>query len=107
MKDERYSKLKEIIKAELQQQILRGKDIVLTNGYIGGETIGYEVANNLKKQEKASISNVLAVPFLNLSDKWIPETKNSFETMKKEADVFLEIDKVNNYKYGIPEIYAR
>lgn len=107
MKDEKYIKLKEIIKVELQKQILRGKDIVLTNGYIGGETIGYEVANNLKKQENASILNVLAIPFFNLSDKWIPETKNNFENMKKESDAFIEIDKVNNYKYGTPEIYAR
>lgn len=105
MKDKQYLELKEKISNALEAQITRGKDIVLTNGYIGGETLGYEVAKNLKN--KYDIKNVLAVPFLRLEDKWVDSSKKQYYKMVKEADAFMEIDKIKNYKYGTPEIYAK
>lgn len=105
MKTKEYLELKEKISNVLEAQILKGKDIVLTNGYIGGETLGYEVAKNLKN--KYDIKNVLAVPFLRLDDKWVESSKNQYQKMIKESDAFMEIDKIKNYKYGTPEIYAK
>lgn len=105
MKNKQYLELKEKISNALEGQIIRGKNIVLTNGYIGGETLGYEVAKNLKN--KYDIENVLAVPFLKLEDKWVDSSKKQYYEMIKEADAFLEIDKIKNYKYGTPEIYTK
>ena len=37
-----------------------------------------------------------AVPFLKLEDKWVDSSKKQYYEMIKEADAFLEIDKISS-----------
>lgn len=106
MDDPTYQVLENKIIDKIRPLINVGKNVILTNGYIGGETLGYNVANKLKA-EYPQLINVLAVPFLNLDEKWIDKSKKTYKNMIENADAFIEIDKVNNFKYGTPEIYTK
>lgn len=106
MKDSKYIELKNKILEKIEPLVQSGKNIILTNGYIGGETLGFEVGLQLKQIYK-EIKNVLAVPFIELDAKWIEATRKEYRQMIQKADAFIEIDKVKNYKYETPEIYAK
>lgn len=106
MNSQEYNNLKDKLKENIRIAIANGKDIFLTNGYIGGEMLAFECVEELKK-EFPHITNVLAIPFLKLDDKWVPDSKRKFEEMKLKADYLIEIDKTEHYKYGQPEIYTK
>lgn len=106
MNDIKYAYLKQKIIEKIEPLISIGKNIILTNGYIGGETIGFQVGLQMKQNYK-EIQNVLAIPFLNLDKKWVAQSQLEFNEMKKKADAFIEIDKIPNYKYGESEIYIK
>lgn len=96
-----YRTLIDSVKEELEKCVQAGKNIVLTNGYIGGDVIGYTAAKELQQIYK-EISLVVAVPFLNLDAKWNTTSKLKYQEMIHNADAFIEIDKVPNYRYGNP-----
>lgn len=106
MNDIKYAELKRKILEKVEPLIQSGKNIILTNGYIGGETLGFEVGLQLK-QTYREVQNILAVPFIDLDAKWIDKTKKEYRNMIQKADGFIEIDKVKNYKYGTPEVYTK
>lgn len=106
MKDHRYRELIDNVKIELEKCVQMGKNIVLTNGYIGGDVIAYEAAKELKIIYP-EIAIVVAVPFLNLDSKWAVSARNKYHEMKRNADLFIEIDKVKNYRYGNPENFMK
>lgn len=106
MKDAKYEKLVQGLMKRIEAYVQTGKNIILTNGYIGGETLGFEAGKRLKAIYP-EIMNVVAVPFLNLDAKWPSQSKTQFKQMIAEADAFIEIDKVKHYTYNTPEIYAK
>ncbi len=101
MSSSQYRELIDRVKEELEKCVQAGKNIVMTNGYIGGDVIGYTAAKELK-QIYNEISLVVAVPFKNLDSKWSTEAKLKYQEMIHDADCFIEIDKVPNYRYGNP-----
>ena len=105
MKNSKYIDLKRKITEKLEQLLQFNKNIILTNGYIGGEMLGFDVAEQLKN--KYNLTNVLAIPFKKLDGNWIPETQQYYQNMTCLADAVIEIDKVEHYRYGTPEIYTK
>lgn len=106
MNDHKYRELINRVKEDLEECVQMGKNIILTNGYIGGDVIGYEAAKELKTIYP-EIAIVVAVPFLNLDAKWSISARNKYHEMKRDADLFIEIDKVKNYRYGNPENFMK
>lgn len=106
MNDPKYESLIKFIMDKLETMVQYGKNIVLTNGYIGGEMLGYEAAKRLKSYYP-EIINVVAVPFLELDSKWVINSRNAYRRMMTEADIFMEIDKVEHYQYYEAEKYAK
>lgn len=94
-----YRDLIESVKEELEKCVQAGKNVVLTNGYIGGDVIGFTAAQELKQIYK-EIVLVVAVPFKQLDAKWAIKDKIKYQDMIHQADVFIEIDTVPNYRYG-------
>lgn len=101
-----YKDLKTKIYNKVEDLIKVGYTTILTNGYIGTEVIGYDVAVEIKKKYP-HVNNILATPFLNLSDKWVGKDKDKYRQMMNDADCFVEIDKIQYYKYGQPEVYTK
>ena len=105
MYNSQYANLKKKIVEKVEPLLNFIKNIILTNGYIGGEMIGFEIALQLKS--KYQLTNILAIPFKNIDNNWIDETKRKYQKMLQLADEVIEIDKIENYKYGMPEVYTK
>lgn len=101
-----YRILIDSVKEELEKCVQAGKNVVLINGYIGGDVIGYNAAQELKKIYK-EIVIVVAVPFLKLDEKWPQKDRTNYHDMIHNADAFIEIDTVPNYRYGNPGEYMK